>query len=78
MFDNIKMTHDEGISWLLRMREQVSQEKITDLFIASLSTRRLDLRSGLAAFATARHFPDHKLDNRDDWGNNIIKNEKAP
>ena len=68
MFDNIKMTHDEGIAWLLEVRELVLKEKVTDLFIASFSTRRLDLRSGLAAFAIARYFPKHKLDNKEDWG----------
>jgi len=69
MFDNIQMTHDEGIAWLMKERETVSKQKVTDLFMASLSTRRLDFRSGLSAFAIAQYFPDHKLDNKDDWGN---------
>ncbi len=69
MFENVKMTHDEGILWLLKVRKQIAKKKITDLFIASLSTRRLDWRSGLSAYAMARHFPDHKLDNKEDWGN---------
>lgn len=69
MFDNIKMTHDEGIAWLLETRQQLAKQKVTDLFIASLSSRRLDWRSGLSAFAIARLFPDHNVDNKDDWGN---------
>ena len=69
MFDNIRMTHDEGIAWLLDIRSKVSKQKVTDLFVCSLSTRRLDWRSGLAAYAIAQHFPDHKLDNKTDWGN---------
>ena len=67
MFDNIKMTHDDGITWLLDVREHVSKQKATDLFISSLSNRRLDLRSGLSAFAMAQFFPGHTLDNKDDW-----------
>jgi hypothetical protein len=32
-----------------------------DAFLASLSTRRLELRSALGSFSFAAHFPDHRL-----------------
>jgi len=63
------MTHDEGVLWLLDTRQQITKEKITDLFIASLSKRRLDWRSGLSAYAISQEFPDHNLDNKEEWGN---------
>jgi hypothetical protein len=68
MFDNIRMSHDDGIAWLLQIRHKVQKEKVTDLFLSSLSSRRLDWRSGLSAYAIAMKFPDHKLENKEDWG----------
>jgi hypothetical protein len=59
MFGPRPMTHDQIVSWLLRARASVSRQEVTDAFLASLGTRRLDWRSALGSFAVARHFPDH-------------------
>jgi hypothetical protein len=59
MFGPRPMTHDQIIAWLLRSRTSVTRKEVTDAFLASLSTRRLDWRSALGSFAVARHFPDH-------------------
>lgn len=55
----LRLDHD---GWVARLRAavaQVSLSEVTDAFIASLSTRRLDLRSALGSYAVARHLPEH-------------------
>src|SRR5215470_1366970 len=61
MFDVIDLTHDDIVERLLAVRERISLREVADAFVASLSTRRLDLRSALGSFAVASHFPDHRL-----------------
>lgn len=55
----VTLDHD---GWVARLRDAVaavSLSEVTDAFVASLSTRRLDLRSALGSYAVARHLPDH-------------------
>lgn len=61
MFDPIIVTHDDIVARLLAIRDRIGIERVTDAFLASLSTRRLELRSALGSFAFAAHFPlvDH-------------------
>jgi hypothetical protein len=59
MFKPHQLSHDQGVSWLLEVVKQVDKQHIIDLFLSSLSTARLDWRSGLSAYAIARNFPDH-------------------
>lgn len=59
MFDPVKLSHDEIVGWLFQEFEQVQPDKIADAFLASLTTRRLELRSALGSYAVARNFPDH-------------------
>ena len=61
MFDPVTVTHDDIVARLLTIRNRVSIEQVTDAFLASLSTRRLELRSALGSFSFAAHFPDHRL-----------------
>ncbi|MGX9424105.1 MULTISPECIES: hypothetical protein [Bradyrhizobium] len=61
MFDPVTVTHDDIIAGLLTVRNRVSIEQVTDAFLASLSTRRLELRSALGSFSFAAHFPAHQL-----------------
>lgn len=61
MFDPIELTHDELVERLLSVRRRISLNEVADAFGASLSTRRLDLRSALGSFAFATHFPEHQL-----------------
>jgi hypothetical protein len=61
MFDPVKLTHDQTVQRLLRARSRVSLQQVSDAFVASLSTRRLELRSALGSFAYAANFPDHKI-----------------
>ena len=61
LFDPVTVTHDNIVAGLLAIRNRVSIERVTDAFLASLSTRRLELRSALGSFSFAAHFPDHRL-----------------
>nr|MCU0875595.1 hypothetical protein [Pirellulaceae bacterium] len=60
MFDPVSVDHDKAVAWALRAVAAVSQEQVAGAFLASLSTRRLDLRSPLGSYAVLRHFPKHK------------------
>jgi hypothetical protein len=61
MFDPVTVTHDDIVARLLTVRNRVSTEQVTDAFLASLSTRRLELRSALGSFSFAAQFADHQL-----------------
>ena len=67
-FDPVRLTHDDAVRRLLSVRKQISLKQVSDAFVASLSTRRLDLRSGLGSFAYAAHFPDHELASSPSYG----------
>src|SRR3954462_1353124 len=43
MFDPVTVTHDDIVARLLAVRNRLSIERIADAFLASLSTRRLEL-----------------------------------
>lgn len=59
MFDPVRLSHQEIVRRAIEVRARVDLESIADAFLASLSTRRLDLRSALGSYAVLRHFPDH-------------------
>jgi hypothetical protein len=61
MFPPRDLKHDELIRDIVRLREQIPPRAVADAFLASLSTRRLELRSALASYAVARHLPPHKF-----------------
>ncbi len=60
-FDNLITNHDDLALDLIRAKDEVTAKEVGDAFLASLSSRRLELRSALGSFAFAKHFPDHKL-----------------
>src|SRR5262249_21397486 len=59
MFPPVRRNHDELVDWLFQVRDRVKPAAVAEAFLASLSTRRLDLRSALGSFAVARHMPQH-------------------
>lgn len=59
MFDNILLTHDQTIDWLFEVKEKISKDSVTSLFIASLSTNKMEWRSSLAAYSISLNFPFH-------------------
>lgn len=60
MFDPISLSHNKAIDAALRAASEISQTEVVDAFIASLGSRRLDLRSGLASYAVVRHMQPHE------------------
>lgn len=59
MFDPKRLTHDERVDWALRSRSRLSKAQVADAFLASLTSRRLDWRSGLGSFAVSLNLPAH-------------------
>jgi hypothetical protein len=59
MFEQIELSHDEIIQRLILIVNKLSLKEVTDQFIASLSTRRLDLRSALGSYMVGRHIVHH-------------------
>src|SRR5262245_22904471 len=55
-----KLSHDEIVALTLRLRGEISPARVSRLFLASLSTRRLDWRSILGSHAVCLHLPKHK------------------
>jgi hypothetical protein len=59
MFDPVKLTHDQALSWLQRSLKKVNARQVAGAFLASLTSRRLDLRSALGSYAMGRWLPQH-------------------
>jgi hypothetical protein len=54
-----KLSHDEIVALTLRLRGEITPARVSRLFLASLSTRRLDWRSILGSYAVCLHLPKH-------------------
>jgi hypothetical protein len=61
MFDPIQLSHDQIVRHAIEVVARVDARTVADAFLASLSTRRLELRSALGSFAVLRHFPEHEF-----------------
>jgi hypothetical protein len=61
MIEKIKMSHDQGMVWLEEILPTINQEKCVDLFLASLSSREMEWRSGLPMLAVLKNYPIHKF-----------------
>lgn len=62
MFDPIDRDHDTLVAGLIAERDKINPQAVGRAFLASLSSRRLDLRSALGSYPVARFFPDHRFD----------------
>ena len=62
MFDRVNLDHDQCVNDLLALRERIPLEKAARGFLSSLSSRRLDWRSGLASLHAALDMEDHRYD----------------
>lgn len=58
-YDPVAMAHDDAVDQAFSAYAQCKKEHVTDLFLASFSSRRLDFRSGLGASAIMQNFPEH-------------------
>ncbi|WP_251040655.1 MULTISPECIES: hypothetical protein [Chryseobacterium] len=59
MFDPITTTHDKCLEDIFKILPTISFDKISKAFLSSLSTRRLDWRSGLASYFIAKQLIPH-------------------
>ncbi|MEO9821429.1 MAG: hypothetical protein ABJ370_19385 [Paracoccaceae bacterium] len=66
-FDDVEFYHDETVSNLINVKKEITEKEVGDAFLASLSSRRLELRSALASFSFARHFPDHQIESSESY-----------
>ncbi len=60
MFDAIRVSHGDIVRRAIEIRSMFDPEIIGNAFLASLSERRLELRSALGSYAVLRHFPPHE------------------
>ena len=60
MFDPIRVTHGDIVRRAIEIRSRFDPEVIANAFLASLSTRKLELRSALGSYAVMAHFPPHE------------------
>lgn len=66
MFSHKRLSRPQIVRWLMEVRTLSTPRQVGNAFLASLSSRRLELRSALGSFAFARDFPDHRCDRRSD------------
>lgn len=57
----VQRDHDGWVRAAREAASQVSTRKVGEAFLASLSSRRLDLRSALGSYAVGRHLPEHSI-----------------
>ncbi len=59
LFDPVAISHADAIPRARSVRDAVDARAVADGFLASLSSRRLDLRSALGSYAVLRYLDDH-------------------
>lgn len=59
MFDPITISHDDCVKRILEAADTVTLEQVSKAFLSSLSTCRLDWRSGISSYYTAKQIPLH-------------------
>lgn len=60
MFDSVCLTHDQAIDAVQTAVDAIDRALVAEAFVASLSSRRLDLRSGLGSYAAGQHLRSHR------------------
>ena len=59
LFDLERQSHATALEHAQKLRIEINKSHVTNLFIASLSTGRLEWRAGLAPYAMMQSFPNH-------------------
>lgn len=54
--------HDEVVAGVTETYSKIVQQEVVDCFLASLSSRRLDLRSALSSYVIVRHLRPHPFE----------------
>lgn len=60
MFDPFTISHDDCVKRIIEITAGITPEQAAKAFLCSLSTRRLDWRSGIASFYIAKNLVPHK------------------
>jgi hypothetical protein len=60
MFDPLRLSHGDIVQRAIEIRSRSDSQVIANAFLASLSTRRLDIRSALGSYAVLQHLPPHE------------------
>ena len=60
MFDPLTISHDDCVKQIIEMAKSISMEQVVKAFLSSLSTRRLDWRSGIASYYIAQLVTPHE------------------
>lgn len=60
MFDPLTISHDDCVERIIEIGNKITFEEVTKAFLSSLSTRRLDWRSGIGSYFLAKLFTPHK------------------
>ncbi len=77
MFDSFTISHDEGVRRIVEIVNSITQEQVVKAFLSSLSTRRLDWRSGICSYSIAKMFSVHQYKPKVS-GYLIVDGEKVP
>lgn len=67
MFDPVRLSHGEAVDAALRAVTDIDRVDVVNAFVASLGSRRLDLRSALGSYAVGRHFQQHAASAATGW-----------
>jgi hypothetical protein len=59
MFDSVRVSHPDVMKRVAKSVQGIDRRAVADAFVASLSSRRLDIRSALGSLAVLQHFPKH-------------------
>lgn len=60
MFDPAVFSHDRAVERAVKAVSVIDPRQVANAFLASLTTRRLDLRSALGTYAIGRHLQPHE------------------
>jgi hypothetical protein len=60
MFEPLSISHDDCIKKIIEIVNAITREQVSKAFLSSLSTRRLDWRSGIGSYSIAKRFTPHK------------------
>ncbi len=61
MFKPVTLSHDEIVDWVIKVVKNITPLRVSNAFLCSLNSRRLNLRSALGSYAIARHLLKHKF-----------------
>ncbi len=60
MFDPLSISHDDCVNRIIDIVNAITLDQVSKAFLSSLSTRRLDWRSGIGSYNIAKLFTPHK------------------